>query len=43
MVAGQVIGGIFGSGMYTLSVIYICDFCPPKIRETYLTTVWCIW
>jgi hypothetical protein len=43
MIGGQLAAGIFGSGMYVLTVIYICDFCPRKIRESYLTTAWCVW
>ncbi len=43
MLIGNLIAGIFGSGIGILYTIYICDLCPPKIREIYLTYFWTVW
>ena len=43
MMAGQLIAGIFGSGIATLAFIYVCDFCTDRIREICLTNCWAIW
>jgi hypothetical protein len=43
MMIGHLIAGIYGSSIIVLSVIYVCDICPPKIREVCLTTCWFVW
>lgn len=43
MIIGQVLSGIFGSGVSTMGGIYSCDFCCRKIRDFCITNAWAIW
>lgn len=43
MMGGQLIAGVFGSGIATLAFIYVCDCCTERVREFCLTNCWAVW
>ena len=43
MFIAQIMGSLFGSGMYIIGFIYTCDFCFGLLRDRILVQSWAFW